>query len=259
MALIHALALKMKKILIIGFYILVFIIPAFASDDELFVIQGDDELMFVNILDDELNLFSNTQQNQQSSTEVQNAVPSGSSGAGNDNPEEITNQETPGKQPEETIIQGNAEDINLLGRENIFDINIRIDPKSKNMQQGEEIMAVVSLLNLGNSGRINTSIHYWVEGDILIYEEYENVPVETQREFIKRFNIKKNISPGTYTLNAGLEYEGQIEPAYSSDTFQVSEKSFNYFYMLLLAFILLLLLLAERRFSIIKRMKSGKF
>lgn len=252
--------LKMKKILIIVFYILVFIIPAFASDDELFVMQGDDELMFVNILDDELNLFSNTRQNQQSGIESQNAAaPSGSSRAGNDNPEEVINQETAGKQSEETIIRGNEENINLLGRENIFDINIRIDSKSKNMQQGGEIMAVVSLLNLGNSGRINTNIHYWIEGDSLIYEEYENVPVETQREFIKRFDIEKNLSPGTYTLNADLEYEGQIEPAYSSDTFQVSEKSFNYFYMLLLAAILLLLLLAERKFSIIKRIKSGKF
>ncbi len=251
--------LKMKKILIIVFYILVFIIPAFASDDELFVIQGDDELMFVNILDDELNLFSNTRQNQQSGIESQNVEPSGSSGAGNDNPEEIINQETASKQSEKTIIQGNEENINLLVRENIFDINIRIDSKSKNMQQGGEIMAVVSLLNLGNPGRINTSIHYWIEGDSLVYEEYENVPVETQREFIKRFDIEKNLSPGTYTLNAGLEYEGQIEPAYSSDTFQVSEKSFNYFYMLLLAAILLLLLLAERKFSITKRIKSVKF
>lgn len=249
----------MKKILIIIFYVLVFIIPAFASDDELFVMHGDDELMFVNILDDELNLFSNTQQNQQSGIESQNAVPSGSSGAGNDNFGEVINQETAGKQSEETIIRGNEENINLLGRENIFDINIRIDPKSKNMQQGGEIMAVVSLLNLGNSGRINTSIRYWIEGDSLIYKEYENVPVETQREFIKRFDIEENLSPGTYTLNAGLEYEGQIEPAYSSDTFQVSEKSFNYFYMLLLVTILLLLLLAERRFSIIKRIKSVKF
>ncbi len=230
-----------------------------ASDDELFIVQGDDELMFAGVLDDESGFFSGTQQNQQSGSGAQSAAPSGNSGTGRDNPEEILTRETESSNTEETIIGENQEDISLLGRENLFDINIKIDQRSKNVKQNEDVLAVVSLLNLGNPGRINTSIHYWIEGEDLLYEEYENISVETQKEFIKRFNVGKNMPPKTYTLNAELSYEGQLEPAYSSDTFQVFEKKFNYLYVLLIFAVLLLILFAKRKFLVIKRQKHGKF
>jgi len=231
-----------------------------ASDDELFIVSGDDELMFAGILDDESNLLSGMQQNQQSGSESQSAAPSGNSGTGRNNPEEIPVLETGSSNTEKISARENSENIDLLGRENLFDINIRIDPKSKNVKQNEDVLAVISLLNLGNPGRVNTSIHYWIEGEDLIYEEYENIPVETQREFIKRFSIKENMPPKTYILNAELSYEGQLEPAYSSDTFQVFEKEFNYLYILLIFAVLLLsILFAKRKFLIIKRQKHVKF
>ncbi len=104
----------------------------------------------------------------------------------------------------------------------LFDIAFHVDQKSKEVMAGTEILTTVSLINFGEPGKVVATVVYVVKnanGDV-VYELEEQVPVETQNEFVKSLAIPRELEPGAYTIGVTLKY-GAGQEAYSEDTFVV--------------------------------------
>ena len=102
----------------------------------------------------------------------------------------------------------------------LFDIDLKITKGE--IFSSETLSAVVSLTNIGKAGKVDANLDYVVtdaNGNI-VYSETEIVPVETQMQFVKEFDVSQ-LGAGRYSLTADLQYPGQIEPAQSADVFIV--------------------------------------
>ena len=89
----------------------------------------------------------------------------------------------------------------------------------------EELVAKITLINFGEPGLVNATVHYVIKDSFgnVVYEETEVVPVETQVEYLKTFDIS-GFKDDEYTLLVDLEYQEQKEPAKSESAFTVDRK-----------------------------------
>lgn len=249
------------KCIVVLAALLLFTSVVYSSDDELQILQGDDEMMFLTFLDLELgHSFGSIA--QQSGGGAVNTVDAGGSGTRDRGIVPGSEQQIPNQENEEEIGEQNNEGNfvipaeNALDREALFDISLEVDKKSKEVESGGSLLSVVKLLNLGKPGRVDTTVNYKIfgkDGNVL-FEESEFVPVETQKEFLKRFELP-DLSVGKYVINADLTYDGQLEPAYSEDTFVIVNKkpTINYKLLFLIFIAVILFILGvyfkRRRFK----------
>jgi len=128
------------------------------------------------------------------------------------------------------------------GRKVLFDIGVKIN--KKDVFVNEKLTSTISLINLGVPGEVKVVIYYRIidgKGDV-VYEESEMVLVETQKEFIKEFDILK-LDEGEYTLFSEIKYEGQKGPARAEDVFYVQKTFMQKFGMtIILALVVLIIL-----------------
>jgi len=109
-------------------------------------------------------------------------------------------------------------------REALFDINVEL--MSEKITR-DELLAAITLINFGQPGLTDVSLHYSIysiedtTGNV-IYEETEIIPVETQKEFVKIFDVSE-LDDGEYILSLDLKYEGQTEPARAEKKFVISK------------------------------------
>jgi len=106
----------------------------------------------------------------------------------------------------------------------LFDISAEINKKEVFLN--EKLMSTISLINLGVPGRVDVIVYYKIineKGDV-VYKESKIVSVETQKEFLKEFDIS-GLSAGTYSLVAEINYEGQKEPAKAEDVFKLIDRA----------------------------------
>ena len=123
-----------------------------------------------------------------------------------------------------------------IGRKILFDIGVKIN--KKDVFVNEKLTSTISLINLGVPGEVKAVVYYRIideKGDV-VYEESEMVLVETQKEFIKEFDVSK-LDEGEYTLFSEIKYEGQKEPARAEDVFYV-QKTFMQKFGITIALIL---------------------
>jgi hypothetical protein len=128
------------------------------------------------------------------------------------------------------------------GRKILFDIGVKIN--KKNVFVNEKLVSTISLINLGVPGEVKAVVYYRIideKGDV-VYEESEMVLVETQKEFIKEFDVSK-LDEGEYTLFSEIKYEEQKEPARAEDVFYVQKTLMQKFgVMIILALVVLIIL-----------------
>ncbi len=116
------------------------------------------------------------------------------------------------KAPEAEIADGTVEAL--------FDINVELTEEE--VTSDGELMGKVTLINFGDEGSVDANLYYAIldsEGNV-VYEGRETVAVETQKEFIKTFDVS-DFASGEYTLVMDLEYAGQSEPAKTERVFSV--------------------------------------
>ena len=124
--------------------------------------------------------------------------------------------------------------------------------------------AKITLINFGEPGLINATVHYQIlaPDDTLLYEETEIVPVETQKEYVKTFDVK-DFKDGDYKLRMDLQYPGQSEPAASESVFKVRKNMVGASEYLMWASIILggvfvVIVAYMKRKEIFKTHKKGK-
>ena len=104
----------------------------------------------------------------------------------------------------------------------LLEVFTEIAPSNKRISPGEELLAEVTLVNLGES-RTDVAIEYQIisEDGIELLREQETIGIETQTNLIKRFRIPENAAFGKYILYVKVTYDEKIASATS--TFEVRE------------------------------------
>ena len=110
----------------------------------------------------------------------------------------------------------------------LFDIIITIPDKYKIVHPGDELLASIKLINLGSAGRVDVFLDYWITDlqNNTVLKRKETVAVETQANFVRTFDIPKDIDSGKYNLYAKITYaDGKL--AIANHSFEVEKKQID--------------------------------
>lgn len=107
----------------------------------------------------------------------------------------------------------------------LFDVILDLTPESTD---NDDINAMITLINVGESGEVNGNITYNIYNDgKVIWTKKENVTVFGQKVYIESIPVE-DFTPGEYTYEIVYEY-GESQIASSQSTFTIKEKISNGF------------------------------
>jgi hypothetical protein len=88
----------------------------------------------------------------------------------------------------------------------LFDVILELTPDS--VQVGEDISALITLINVGEPGLVNGTVNYTLyEGEQIVWSSEETVSVLSQKTYTKTLSTK-GLSPGSYTYEVIYSYTG---------------------------------------------------
>lgn len=110
--------------------------------------------------------------------------------------------------------------IEIQSKEVLFDVYAEIDPKSKRIFPGEEILAQIRLFNLGKE-EADVIIEYFIRDleNNIILRAHEAMTIETHVTLMRSFPISKDTETGNYIFYVRTIYNGEVASA--SDFFEV--------------------------------------
>lgn len=141
--------------------------------------------------------------------------------------------------------------VEVESKKSLFDIKIEIPRKFLYVMPGKNISAKIILYNLGEIKNVDVDMHYVIkdENGNEIISEKETITVGEEEEFIKTFQLPRDIKFGNYVFYTKIVYQG--ETASASASFSVGEmpiKEFtNEYRNIILIVILVAILIILRR------------
>lgn len=111
--------------------------------------------------------------------------------------------------------------INVESLGALLDVRTKIQEDYLKILPGDELLAEISLFNLGAEGRADITIEYIIknyEGNEISVGQ-ESLAIETQANFLRKIIIPQDTGYGKYALYVRVEYNGEIASA--SDNFEI--------------------------------------
>ncbi len=105
--------------------------------------------------------------------------------------------------------------IEVESKEALFDVKAEISEKNLYVLPREELLAEIELYNLGGIGKIDVNLEYIIkneQNEVIIFD-IETVAVETQANFLKKFEIPDDIKLGKYIFYVKATYNGKTASA----------------------------------------------
>lgn len=115
--------------------------------------------------------------------------------------------------------------LEVESKQELFDVDIEIPRDYLNVLAGEYLIVEIELFNMGDTGRIDFDIEYFIRdanGENIVYHR-DTRSIETMISFIEKFMLPENVKPGQYVLYVRVSYDGKV--ASSSAWFSVVEES----------------------------------
>ncbi len=136
----------------------------------------------------------------------------------------------------------------VRSKKSLFDVSLNIPAKYKSLRPGDDLFFQVTLLNLGEIGKVDVLMEYEIkdfDGKIIAAFD-ETVAVETQASFSKTIKLPDDIASGDYVILARAKHG--LSVATASDLFNVEYKEFIFLspenqFMFLFGLVLLILLI----------------
>ena len=148
--------------------------------------------------------------------------------------------------------------IEIEQKKSLLDVILNIPESSLVIDPRDDLLATITLYNLGQTGRVDVVLAYTVKnshGKDISFEE-ETIAVETQNSFLKEIELPVNLKEGTYILSLKASYGDQV--AFASAWFSVKERN-NEAYYILFGVILFVLIFFFIVFRILKTSSIGAF
>ncbi|MCK5449541.1 hypothetical protein KAI32_01625 [Candidatus Pacearchaeota archaeon] len=137
----------------------------------------------------------------------------------------------------------------------LFDVRVKVPEKYVETFAGEEFISEIELFNLGETGRVDVKIEYFIkdsEGNVILFEE-EVKAVETSLNFLKTFHIPSDILPGKYLIYVKVSYSDQVAGA--SAWFNINEsRGKNLLFQIILVTLTIIFIII---FITLKKMKNS--
>jgi hypothetical protein len=108
--------------------------------------------------------------------------------------------------------------LEIESKDILLDVYVEIPLTSKRVFPGEDLLAEIMIFNLGAfRGAKEIKIEYNIRdfNGNNIFEEHENITIETQIEFIKKIYIPEDTEYGDYILYIRVIYNGEVASASS--------------------------------------------
>jgi len=137
--------------------------------------------------------------------------------------------------------------LEIITEKVLFDVKLDLPPKYREILQGENLKAQISLFSMATAKKVDVILYYLIKDfkNNLIAEESETFAVENQASFTKTFHTE-DLVPGSYVVAIEARYADSF--ALSSDTFKVVEKilpipTTEKLFTILLAFVVALVII----------------
>jgi len=102
--------------------------------------------------------------------------------------------------------------LTLSPKKELFDVDVEIPPRYKEVSPGGEILVQLLLYNLERTGRVDVVVEYGIEdmqGNEIISED-TTLAFEFQTSVVRRLDVPFDIRPGDYVLFARARYNGVV-------------------------------------------------
>ncbi|MBU0929601.1 MAG: PRC-barrel domain-containing protein [Nanoarchaeota archaeon] len=167
--------------------------------------------------------------------------------------------------PKVTVPEEQPLIIGKAVKELLFDTNLRILDKYKEVNAGDIITAEITIYNVGeNEEKRDTLVTYFIkdlDGKILSSES-ETIAINTKTNFVKEIYIPRNLKPGEYIFEVEIKYNSLVSK--SSSRFNIIKETrigeaakiitlTNLFYILIPIIVLILFIILVRFLSQKKR------
>ncbi|HIG94414.1 MAG TPA: hypothetical protein HA283_04595 [Nanoarchaeota archaeon] len=140
--------------------------------------------------------------------------------------------------------------INVESKDSLFDVNVVIPSQFKSLFPGEELLAKVEIINLGEIENVDADIRYVVKNDegVEILSDSESLKISRRADLVKTIILPKDILSGTYALYVEVIYDDKI--ASSTEFFNV-KRTIPWLIVIILIsliiFLFLLIIFCKRR------------
>lgn len=142
----------------------------------------------------------------------------------------IPDDQEPGVYPGQIVFTGDSIERTVLvvieveSEEPLFDVKVEMLPEYKEVYPGGNVMAQLTIYNLGKIGRVDVDVEYGIKdltGNVTVFE-HETLAVETQVSIVKSLETPSTIEPDSYIFYAKVSYKDTIGPG--SSMFKVIER-----------------------------------
>ncbi|MBI1935170.1 hypothetical protein HYS31_01910 [Candidatus Woesearchaeota archaeon] len=114
--------------------------------------------------------------------------------------------------------------VDISSDQALFDAKLDIPPAYKEVEQGGELKAQITLLNVGSPKKVDVAVTYLIKdtrGNV-IHESSETFAVEKQTSYVKSFKLGEKFGPEDYLVIAEVRYGNLF--AVSSELFKIIPK-----------------------------------
>ncbi|MBI4149089.1 hypothetical protein HY491_01450, partial [Candidatus Woesearchaeota archaeon] len=114
--------------------------------------------------------------------------------------------------------------IEVESEENLFDVNVEVLDKYKEVFPGEDILAKIQVFNLKETGRIDIDVEYTIRDSLgkIIVGERETLAIDTQVEFVRDIQLPRDAAAGPYVFAVKITRLGTT--SVSTDAFEVRKQ-----------------------------------
>lgn len=163
------------------------------------------------------------------------------------------------------IIEGNDVEkeifvaMEIQSKGSLFDVKVSIPPQFQIVYPGEEILANIDIIDVGQVGIVDIELVTTIkdsEGEISV-EKRETLSVDKQLNLVKIMKLPLGIQPGKYVFYTQVNYEGKS--AISSHIFEIKKKfPFNINTIIPIIIFLIIAILYFQNTKIIKKRIRSK-
>ncbi len=102
--------------------------------------------------------------------------------------------------------------IEVESKKVLFDVVLEIPEQYKKVNPGEELLLHLTLFNLGEVGRVDVFIDYFIKDveNNVYYSQGDTIAVETQASFVKTINLPEDMPEGYYVAAAQVRYGSSV-------------------------------------------------
>lgn len=107
----------------------------------------------------------------------------------------------------------------------LLNVNIKIAPDYKEINLGEQLMALIEIENSGIIKDADLSVFYYITdlNDNIFSEETETLPLDKRDYFSKTFTATSHLASGDYLARVDIKYDNYYATA--SDDFTINEEA----------------------------------